>query len=324
VAPGFYRGDPIESNTRDTHMAQEDDAVAVYQQLVRRPRGGTTIRSPKTRTTTSPAHASTGNQRLDEFLGGGLARGGATLLYGPPFSGKGVLQRTMFLAGLRQKAQSVFLLTDMAAPDFVDRVQLMDPRFREFQEEDLFHFVDAYSHLIGEKAPMAQTTFVPDLRSLDRILKAVEQVEAKLKARGQTIERLYVQSLSTMIMEAGTRSRRSNICPTGCCRRASRTAGSSCGPKASGPRSVPAGSSTGSRRSSSNSSEASRPGASAARGWPEASAMDDEQDTEAGPVGGIRAERGRGRRIRPPRWLDRRRERRLRLQDDDEDHVTRA
>jgi hypothetical protein len=52
--------------------------------------------------------------------------------------------------------------------------------------------------------------------------------------------------------------------------------------------------------------------------------MDDEQDTEAGPVGGIRAERGRGRRIRPPRWLDRRRERRLRLQDDDEDHVTRA
>jgi KaiC/GvpD/RAD55 family RecA-like ATPase len=185
-------------------MAQEDDAVAVYQQLVRRPRGGTTIRSPKTRTTTSPAHASTGNQRLDEFLGGGLARGGATLLYGPPFSGKGVLQRTMFLAGLRQKAQSVFLLTDMAAPDFVDRVQLMDPRFREFQEEDLFHFVDAYSHLIGEKAPMAQTTFVPDLRSLDRILKAVEQVEAKLKARGQTIERLYVQSLSTMIMEAGT------------------------------------------------------------------------------------------------------------------------
>lgn len=157
----------------------------------------TTRPEPAVRVAARPREAklSTGVARLDALLGGGYSPGSATLLYGPPFTGKQQLQRQAIVAAARSGVPVTVVLHTISSGILSRRLRELDPAIEAAEQAGLVAYVDAHSKALGEPTDHPFTTYVAD----------TGQVHEALRARcppGQP-SLLVVESASTVLMTLG-------------------------------------------------------------------------------------------------------------------------
>lgn len=143
------------------------------------------------------AFLSTGVPRLDVLLGGGYPTASATLLYGPPFTGKQVLQQVAVAAAVARGVPAVMLLHGLSADAMSQRLRAIDPRVAQAEAAGLVSYIDVHSQVLGEPSTHPCTVPVADPHSTNAVASA-------LAARLQDRPALFaVQSASTLLMDLG-------------------------------------------------------------------------------------------------------------------------
>ncbi|MHB8605342.1 MAG: RAD55 family ATPase [Thermoplasmatota archaeon] len=140
----------------------------------------------------------TGVKRLDDLLGGGVPDGSFTLLYGPPFIGRDILSRLFLLQGLREGMPGCLVLTDATAASVREELKILDPRYQEYEDKGLIHFVDAFARSIGAEDAHKTTEFVDGAMNFNGIVLAVNNAQRKMIGEHAN-HRLVFDSVSTLI-----------------------------------------------------------------------------------------------------------------------------
>jgi KaiC/GvpD/RAD55 family RecA-like ATPase len=139
---------------------------------------------------------STGVPRLDNLLGGGYTPGAATLLYGPPFCGKQVLQRNGIVAAALAGVPVSVVLHTVGAGILSARLRALDARFAAAEEAGLVTYVDVHSKALGESTDQPWTTYVDDPADV------YEAVRATSHRKGRP-GLLAIESASTVLVTLG-------------------------------------------------------------------------------------------------------------------------
>ncbi len=141
----------------------------------------------------------TGVRQLDMLLGGGVEPRGRVLLYGPSFQGKEVLSREVALGNMAKGTPVVFLLTNATVEDMRESLQLMDPKYPEYEENGLAWYVDAYSRSIGIDEGDDKVQYVDSAVDLNGISLALNKVQAEvIKQHDDHV--FIVDSSSTLVL----------------------------------------------------------------------------------------------------------------------------
>lgn len=140
----------------------------------------------------------TGITRLDEILGGGLPERSATLVYGPPFSGKAVMAYQFLLRGLQDGVPAVMVTTDTSAYNLRERLAEMDTNYKRYEEEGLAHYVDTYSKSIGAADDFKFAEYVDGPVNLNAVTLAVNNAQRRFIGEHGN-HRLVFDSVSTLM-----------------------------------------------------------------------------------------------------------------------------
>ena len=153
----------------------------------------------------SDVRLSTGVKRLDALLNGGIPRGSAVLVYGPPFLGKEVLARRFILASLKAKVPAIDILTNVAAADVRDNLAAQEPGYTALEQAHLLRFVDTYSRSIGAADSFKDAIYLDNALDLNGVALAVNKVQADLIAKHDH-HALVLNSVSTLIAYANAQT----------------------------------------------------------------------------------------------------------------------
>ena len=141
-------------------------------------------------------HLSTGIPRLDALLGGGYTPGAATLLYGPPFSGKQQLQRHGIVAAAASGVPVTIVLHTVGAGVLSARLRAMDPRFAAAEEAGRVTYVDVHSKALGEATDHPHTVYVTDPSDVQEVVRATQPEKGRASL-------LAIESASTVLVTLG-------------------------------------------------------------------------------------------------------------------------
>jgi KaiC/GvpD/RAD55 family RecA-like ATPase len=141
---------------------------------------------------------STGIERLDALLKGGLPQKSNILIQGPPFVGKDVVINRYVLTGLAKGEPAIFVTTDKTVEDKVAELMKMDPKYPEYEKEGLIAFVDTYSVNIGSKERRANTEYVDSPVNLNAISLAISNAQKRFMGNFEH-HRIVFRSVSTLI-----------------------------------------------------------------------------------------------------------------------------
>ena len=163
--------------------------------------GGTAIRlvAPPLPAPTVPGRMSTGNTRLDALLGGGYPTGAATLLYGPPFVGKQLLQQLAFTAAACRGVPSTFILHGVTAEAMSLRLRNLHPGFAAAEQAGVVSYVDAHSHFLGEPTEHPNAVYVADPNDTASLVSALTHRPGFPAGPGL----VAIQSASTALVDLG-------------------------------------------------------------------------------------------------------------------------
>ena len=142
---------------------------------------------------------STGNTRLDVLLGGGYPAGAATLLYGPPFVGKQVLQQLAFTSTACRGIPATFILHGMTADAMSRRLRSLEPAFADAEKAGTVSYVDAHSHFLGEPTAHPNAVYVADPNDTASLVKALDNRPDFPTGPGL----VAIQSASTALVDLG-------------------------------------------------------------------------------------------------------------------------
>ncbi len=147
-------------------------------------------------TTQAPTHFSTGSARLDGLLGGGYPAGSATLLYGPPYTGKQTLLQCAFVAAA-VRGPATMLLHGVSADLMSQRLRRLDPRMAEAEAAGRVTYVDMHSQAMGEPTSHPNALYVEDAQDASGLSQALS------RCVGAQPGLLAVQSVSTLLLDLG-------------------------------------------------------------------------------------------------------------------------
>ena len=149
--------------------------------------------------TATPAftHLSTGSPRLDALLEGGYPAGSATLLYGPPFTGKQVLQQAAIVAAVTRGVPAALVLHGVSADTMSQRLRRIEPRMADAEAAGLITYVDVHSHFLGDPTTNPNALYVDDPHDLSALARTLAT------RLGTTPGLLAIQSMSTLLMDLG-------------------------------------------------------------------------------------------------------------------------
>lgn len=139
----------------------------------------------------------TGIKRLDQLLGGGIAQGGAVLVYGPPFLGKEVLARRFFQTTVEAGNPGVYVLTNAASGD-VRRQMATSPHYAQAEAQHMARFIDTYSRSIGAEDGFRDAEYLDGALDLNGITLAVNKVQADIIA-DHDAHAFVLDSISTLV-----------------------------------------------------------------------------------------------------------------------------
>jgi KaiC/GvpD/RAD55 family RecA-like ATPase len=88
---------------------------------------------------------STGTQRLDDLLLGGIPPGSNVFVYGPTFVGKEVFLSTFVADGLKKGVPTIFVTTDNTPASIKQNMTEILPNYEDYEKTGLVRYVDIYS-----------------------------------------------------------------------------------------------------------------------------------------------------------------------------------
>jgi len=163
------------------------------------PKGGV----PRVESREPGDRASTGNGLLDHFLRGGLPRGAATLLLGPPYSGKELVAAGFAHASAVAGEPIAVVLTGMTPTRFRLMVHQVGSGFEEAEDENRVAYVDCYAGMLGEEATDPFAVAAPSPDEPESVLRAVAQARARLGDPARM--GVVVLGLTDLVLRAGAR-----------------------------------------------------------------------------------------------------------------------
>jgi len=146
----------------------------------------------------------TGHPVLDELLGGGLSRGVACLLMGPPYSGKELVAAGYAHASALSGEPLVVCLTSMFPGEFRALVSTFGPHFAAHEAKGHVAYVDGYGSLLGDDATDPLAVRVKDPSDPGSLLEAMDAARKRLGE--PPAFRLLVLGLTDLALRAGSRA----------------------------------------------------------------------------------------------------------------------
>jgi len=140
--------------------------------------------------------ASTGIERLDELLKGGIPLKANVLVYAPPFIGKEIILKRFALSGLKNNEGVIFVLTDYSFSELREEMLKLDASYREYESRGMVRYIDVYSESVELKEKDEKVIFIDSPVNREKIASSIVQVQRE----NPIFSRMVFDSLSTLIV----------------------------------------------------------------------------------------------------------------------------
>ncbi|MEM2934849.1 MAG: RAD55 family ATPase [Candidatus Thermoplasmatota archaeon] len=140
--------------------------------------------------------ASTGIDRLDELLKGGIPLKTNVLVYAPPFIGKEIILKRFALSGLKNNEGVIFVLTDNSFSEVREEMSRLDPSYREYENKGMVRYIDVYSKSVELEERDEKVIFIDSPVNREKIASSIIQIHRE----NAGLSRMIFDSLSTLIV----------------------------------------------------------------------------------------------------------------------------
>ncbi len=151
-------------------------------------------------TSVVPPKVSTGNEKVDELLMGGLQTGSNCLLIGPPYSGKYVLAWNFVAKSLKEEVPVLIITTDKDIKDILYEISKIYPGVEKAEQEGYLKFIDIYSRTIQGKSSSRHAVVIDNISNISSMMKNVDNITSVMRAK-KGYYRLLFSSLTSYITE---------------------------------------------------------------------------------------------------------------------------
>ncbi len=158
------------------------------------------VSQPKPSTAGKLETVSTGVEKLDELLMGGVRTSSNALLIGPPYSNKYTLAWNFVAESLKEDIPVIVITTDKDIKEIKYEVGLIYENVDEAEEKGLLKFVDVYSRSIQAESPSQYSVVIDNLINVSSLLKNIDQIAARMRAE-HPYYRLLFSSLTSYVNE---------------------------------------------------------------------------------------------------------------------------
>lgn len=149
-------------------------------------------------------NVSTGVEKLDELLMGGVRTSSNALLIGPPYSNKYTLAWNFVGKSLEDDIPVIVITTDKDIKEIKYEVGLIYENVEEAEENGLLKFVDVYSKSIQSESPSDHAIVIDNLINVSSLMKNIDTVAAKMR-ENHPYYRLLFSSLTSYVNELDER-----------------------------------------------------------------------------------------------------------------------
>ena len=139
----------------------------------------------------------TGTQRLDDLLFGGIPFGINVAIYGPAFTGKEIILNNFIADGLKKGVPAIYVLTDKMPTNIREEMKYIISGYEEYEKIGLIKYVDAYSKSMGEVGDDPYTTYIDQPTDYKELLKAVDDLASESKKKHKYY-RIGFRTISTL------------------------------------------------------------------------------------------------------------------------------
>lgn len=136
----------------------------------------------------------TGIPGLDEILHGGIPRRNIVLLSGGPGTGKSILGQQFLYYGLKNGEPGVLVALEEHPKQIIDNMTKFGWNVREYQQEDMFDIVDAFTGGIGDYAKRERYV----VKNPDDVHELIDILRRAIRELGA--KRVVVDSVSTLYL----------------------------------------------------------------------------------------------------------------------------
>lgn len=143
---------------------------------------------------------SSGVEKLDELLMGGVRTASNALLLGPPYSSKYTLAWNFVANSIKENIPVIVITTDKDIREITYEINNIYDKVEEAEEEGLLIFIDVYSRSIGSQSPSKHAVVIDNLINVSSLLKAVDSAAAKIREK-YPYYRLLFSSLTSYVNE---------------------------------------------------------------------------------------------------------------------------
>ncbi len=126
---------------------------------------------------------STGNDKVDQLLVGGVRVGTSVILIGPPFSGKYVLAWNFVAQALVDEVPVLVITTDRDINEIKYQVGRIYPNVEEAENNGMLRFIDLYSRSIQTQSPSKHAIVIDSILNISSVLKAADSVAADFRSK---------------------------------------------------------------------------------------------------------------------------------------------
>jgi KaiC/GvpD/RAD55 family RecA-like ATPase len=134
---------------------------------------------------------STGNEKVDQLLVGGVRVGTSVILIGPPFSGKYVLAWNFVAQALNDQVPVLVITTDRDINEIKYQVGRIYPDIEEAENNCMLRFIDLYSRSIQTQSPSKHAIVIDSILNISSLLKAADSVAAEFKTKSPYYKVLF-------------------------------------------------------------------------------------------------------------------------------------
>ena len=139
----------------------------------------------------------TGTQRLDDLLFGGIPFGINVAIYGPAFTGKEIILNNFIADGLKKGVPAIYVLTDKMPSNIREEMKYIISGYEEYEKIGLIKYVDAYSKSMGEIGDDPYTIYIDQPSDYKELLKAVDDLASGFKKKYKYY-RIGFRTISTL------------------------------------------------------------------------------------------------------------------------------
>lgn len=143
---------------------------------------------------------STGVEKLDELLTGGIRTSSNALLMGPPYSSKYILAWNFVANSLKENIPVIVITTDKDIKEIKYEVGRIVNNLEEAEENGLIKFIDVYSRSIQSESVSQYAIVIDNLINVSSLMKAVDQTAAAMREK-YPYYRLLFSSLTSYVNE---------------------------------------------------------------------------------------------------------------------------